>query len=93
MREHPCAKNRRKSELIIFHTHVLYVHSPDGKTHNMWCSSRATHLFHRRSQYLGCAPHVWRAPRMASSEVLVVSAYPQECVKSSLYIKNKLDLT
>ena len=73
MREHPCAKNRRKSELI-YSTHT-YRYSTfirhDGKTHNMWCSSRATHLFHRRSQYLGVRPtfgelHVWRAPKFSS---------------------------
>ena len=79
MWEHPCGQNPGKSELI-FHTHVLYVHFKsqprsfamhDGKTHNMWCSSRATHLFHRRSQYLGVRPtfgelHVWRAPKFSS---------------------------
>ena len=62
MREHPCAKNRRKSELIYpTHTYSTFIRH-DGKTHNMWCSSRATHLFHRRSQYLGVRP-----TRLASS--------------------------
>ena len=75
-------KPGRKSELI-FHTHVLYVHSPDdGKTLNMWCSSRATHLFHRRSQYLGVRPtfgelHVWRAPKFSSYARILSSVSSQ----------------
>ena len=72
MWEHPCCQNPAQIRAHIPHTRTLRSFAMhDGKTHNMWCSSRATHLFHRRSQYLGVRPtfgelHVWRAPKFSS---------------------------